>query len=82
MVDLDASGRAAWDRNADMIKRLARIETLTDVAAAPKGSVTIPVQGGLFALPLEGIIDVAAERAGWTRPWASLKRTCAASTAV
>ena len=61
-LSLDATGRAAWDRNATLIQRLARIETLTEAATAPKGAITIPVEGGLFALPLAGVIDIAEER--------------------
>ncbi|MFN3938030.1 MAG: valine--tRNA ligase [Gemmobacter sp.] len=62
-VDLDAAGRAAWARNAALIRRLARIDDLSEAASAPRGSVTVPVEGGLFALPLEGVIDIDAERA-------------------
>ncbi|WP_159964321.1 valine--tRNA ligase [Profundibacterium mesophilum] len=62
-VSLDDAGRRAWERNSDLIMRLARIESLTEAAEAPKGSVALPVQGGSFALPLEGIIDIAAEKA-------------------
>ncbi|SEQ36484.1 valine--tRNA ligase [Thalassovita taeanensis] len=63
LSDLDAAGRAAWDRNEVMIKRLARIDSLTEVATFPKGTVTIPVEGGSFGLPLADIIDVAEEKA-------------------
>ena len=44
-----------------MIQRLARIESLTAVDEFPKGTVTIPMEGGTFAIPLEGLIDVEAE---------------------
>jgi len=60
---LDASGQAAWDNNETMIKRLARIESLTAVDAFPKGTATIAVEGGTFGLPLADIIDVAEEKA-------------------
>ncbi|MEO1678139.1 MAG: valine--tRNA ligase [Pseudomonadota bacterium] len=60
---LDASARAAWEKNAALIQRLARIERLDEVAAFPKGCVTIPVTGGVMGLPLEGVIDVAEEQA-------------------
>ncbi len=63
LVELDAAGRAAWDRNEALIKRLARVETLTEVPQMPKGAITVAVPGGLFGLPLEGIIDVAEEKA-------------------
>jgi valyl-tRNA synthetase len=54
--------QAAWDRNAGLIRRLARIETLSQIAAVPKGAVTVAVEGATFALPLEGVIDIGAER--------------------
>ncbi|MHC0054378.1 valine--tRNA ligase [Actibacterium sp. D379-3] len=62
-LELDAAGQAAWDRNETLIKRLARIESLTPVDALPKGCITIAVEGGTFALPLADVIDVAEEKA-------------------
>ncbi|WP_099825475.1 valine--tRNA ligase [Oceaniglobus indicus] len=62
-LDSDDAGRRAWDNNAPLIRKLARIENLTDAAEAPKGAATIPVAGGTFALPLAGIIDAKAEQA-------------------
>ena len=61
VTGLDAKGQSAWDNNATLIQRLARIESLTHVDTFPKGCVTIPMEGGTFGLPLEGLIDVAAE---------------------
>jgi valyl-tRNA synthetase len=60
---LTPAAQAAWDRNAALIRRLARIEALTQVAQVPKGAITVAVDGGTFALPLDGIIDIAAEQA-------------------
>jgi valyl-tRNA synthetase len=59
---LDDKGRAAWARNQALIERLARIDGLTE-GTAPKGAITIAVEGGSFALPLEGVIDIDAEKA-------------------
>jgi valyl-tRNA synthetase len=59
----DETSTTAWARNEAMILRQARIEALTDASSAPKGSATIAVHGATFALPLEGLIDVAAEKA-------------------
>ena len=61
-VELDDAGAAAWDNNAALITRMARLGEVTE-GAAPKGSATIAVPGGSFALPLADIIDVAAEKA-------------------
>ena len=60
---LDANGQAAWDNNETMIKRLARIDSLTAVDEFPKGTATIAVEGGTFGLPLADIIDVDEEKA-------------------
>jgi valyl-tRNA synthetase len=60
LSDLDEAGRAAWAANEGLIKRLARIDSLTE-GAFPKGTITIPVEGGTFGLPLEGVIDISEE---------------------
>lgn len=62
-TQLDAAAQGAWDRNETLIKRLARIETLTRADMAPKGSITVPAEGASFAIPLEGVIDIAEEKA-------------------
>ena len=63
VTDMDASAQAAWDNNEAMIKRLARVETLEKKEEFPKGTVAIPAAGATFGLPLEGIIDIAEEKA-------------------
>ena len=60
---LDQAGRDAWARNEALIRKLARIDSLTEVDNFPKGTITIPVEGGIFGLPLADIIDVAEEKA-------------------
>ncbi len=62
-VDLSDFGRTCWDRNAALIQRLARIDSLSKADAMPKGAVTIAVEGATLGLPLEGIIDIDAEKA-------------------
>ena len=57
----DAAARVA--RWGDMLKRLARLETIDTAQAAPKASVQLLVRGEVAALPLEGVVDIAAERA-------------------
>ncbi|MFL4981471.1 MAG: valine--tRNA ligase [Xanthobacteraceae bacterium] len=49
----------AW---GDFIKRLARISTIDFRSAVPPQSVQVVVRGDLIALPLAGVVDVAAER--------------------
>ncbi|MFN6977515.1 MAG: class I tRNA ligase family protein, partial [Gemmobacter sp.] len=62
VTEADAPARAAMATNAALIARLARVEGVTD-GAAPAGAVTISAPGATFAIPLAGVIDIAAERA-------------------
>jgi valyl-tRNA synthetase len=61
--DMDAAAKAAWDQNEALIMRFARIESIAHVDDLPKGTVALAISGGTFGLPLEGVIDVAAEKA-------------------
>ncbi|HEY6025216.1 MAG TPA: valine--tRNA ligase [Pseudolabrys sp.] len=65
LVLANASGetRARAERWAEFIKRLARVSEISAAAAAPHGSVQLVVRGEVAALPLKGVIDLAAERA-------------------
>jgi valyl-tRNA synthetase len=62
-VEIDARGQAAFDRNATMIARLARLSEVTVVDAMPKGAVTVAAEGAVFGLPIADLIDVAEEKA-------------------
>jgi valyl-tRNA synthetase len=55
--------RARADRWADFLKRLARVSEITFGDAVPQGAVQLVVRGEVAALPLKGLIDVAAEKA-------------------
>ncbi|HEY1310707.1 MAG TPA: valine--tRNA ligase, partial [Pseudolabrys sp.] len=57
----ETQGRA--ERWADFIKRLARVSEISSAVGAPQGSVQLVVRGEVAALPLKGVIDLAAERA-------------------
>jgi valyl-tRNA synthetase len=50
----------AW---GDFIKRLARLSVIDFPTAVPPQSIQLLVRGDMVALPLAGIIDIAAERA-------------------
>jgi valyl-tRNA synthetase len=63
VTEIDAAGEAAWARNEVMIKRLARVEDLTRVTEAPKGTVALPMPGATFGLPLADVIDIQEEKA-------------------
>jgi valyl-tRNA synthetase len=55
--------RARADRWADFLKRLARVSEITFGDTPPQGAVQLVVRGEVAALPLKGLIDVAAEKA-------------------
>ncbi|MBI1493364.1 valine--tRNA ligase [Halocynthiibacter styelae] len=61
LQSLDDKGRTALANNEVMIKKLARIDSITEMADLPKGASPVPVEGGTFALPLADVIDVDAE---------------------
>jgi valyl-tRNA synthetase len=63
LVDPSPQARLRADRWAGSLKRLARLSAIEVAEAAPKGSVQLVVRGEIAALPLAGIVDLAAERA-------------------
>jgi len=62
-----AETQARAERWAEFIKRLARVSDISAAAAAPQGSVQLLVRGEVAALPLKGVIDLAAERGRLTK---------------
>jgi valyl-tRNA synthetase len=63
LAGASAETGARATRWADFIKRLARVSEISSASAAPQGSVQLLVRGEVAALPLKGVIDLAAERA-------------------
>ncbi|MFK7752764.1 MAG: valine--tRNA ligase [Sedimentitalea sp.] len=61
--DFHPKAKAAYAANQAMIHRIARITSIDPVDGFPKGTVTLGVAGGEFGLPLEGVIDIAEEKA-------------------
>jgi valyl-tRNA synthetase len=59
-VPLETYSRAM--RWADTVKRMARISEINVAGVSPAGAVQLVVRGDTVALPLKGIIDLAAER--------------------
>jgi valyl-tRNA synthetase len=57
----DVQARAA--RWGDVVRRMARLSEIATADRAPKSSVQLIVRGEVAALPLEGIVDLDAERA-------------------
>jgi len=63
LVSPSAGVRERAARWNDTIRRLGRISDIVLTDTAPKSSVQLLVRGEVAALPLEGIVDLSAERA-------------------
>jgi valyl-tRNA synthetase len=63
LAGASAETQSRATRWAEFIKRLARVSEISSAASAPQGSVQLVVRGETVALPLIGVIDIAAERA-------------------
>ena len=62
LAGASAETQARAGRWAEFAKRLARVADITFADAAPQGSVQLLIRGEVAALPLKGVIDLAAER--------------------
>jgi valyl-tRNA synthetase len=63
LAGASAETRERAPRWTDVIKRMARLSDISFADRAPDGAVQLLVRGEVAALPLKGVIDVAAERA-------------------
>lgn len=63
LVSPSADVQARAGRWGEIVKRLARLSEISFADAAPKSSIQLLIRGEVAALPLEGVIDLAAERA-------------------
>ncbi|MBM6579294.1 valine--tRNA ligase [Microvirga sp. BT689] len=63
LVSPSADVQARAGRWGDIVKRLARISDISFADSAPKSSIQLLIRGEVAALPLEGVIDLDAERA-------------------
>ena len=73
LAQADDPARAALARNESLVFRLARIDSLTETTI-PRGSISITAPGAQLALPLEGVIDVAAEKARLEKALAKIEK--------
>jgi valyl-tRNA synthetase len=62
LVGASAEMKARAERGFDTLKRLARVSDLSFSETPPSNSAQVIVRGALVALPLEGIIDISAEK--------------------
>ncbi|MBU6528239.1 valine--tRNA ligase [Methylocystis sp. MJC1] len=63
LIGADAGLQARATRWEETIRKLARQSKIGFADAAPKSSAQIIVRGGVVAIPLEGVIDLGAEKA-------------------
>ncbi|MDX2259707.1 MAG: valine--tRNA ligase [Hyphomicrobiaceae bacterium] len=62
IVGADKAIRARTGRHEETVQRLARLDDITFAKAAPKGAAVIVAGDTTAAIPLEGLIDMEAER--------------------
>ncbi|HEY8381719.1 MAG TPA: valine--tRNA ligase [Microvirga sp.] len=62
LVTPSAGVKARAERWSDTLRRLARLSDISVADSAPKSSVQLIVRGEVAALPLEGVVDLAAEQ--------------------
>jgi valyl-tRNA synthetase len=63
LVGVTDATDARAGRWAEVVKRMARLSSMSVSATAPQGAVQMVVRGEVAALPLAGVIDFAAEQA-------------------
>lgn len=61
VVDEDETAAQRYARNEALIERLARLDGLHRGTEVPRAALTVAAEGATYALPLEGVIDIAAE---------------------
>ncbi|MEQ1650577.1 MAG: valine--tRNA ligase, partial [Hyphomicrobiaceae bacterium] len=62
LVGASATTKARAEHHIETIQRMARIEALSFATSAPKGSAQMVIAEATACLPLEGVIDMAAEK--------------------
>ena len=62
LAGASAETRERAQRWSDVVKRMARLGDISFADRAPEGSVQLLVRGEVAALPLKGVVDLAAER--------------------
>jgi valyl-tRNA synthetase len=73
-LTMTAEAQGYWARNEPLITRLARIDSLEPTDKAPKGAITVAVDGASFAIPLAGIIDIAEEKSRLSKTMEKLQK--------
>ncbi|MFT4795587.1 MAG: valyl-tRNA synthetase [Paracoccaceae bacterium] len=74
VLQADDAAEARLSGDWPLIARLARVEVLERMDAAPKGAAALTIPGAMLCLPLAGVIDGAAEKARLEKALAKLKK--------
>ena len=70
LAGVSSETRARAGRWTEFVQRLARVADISFGDTAPPGAVQLVVRGEIAALPLKGVIDLAAESARLTKEMA------------
>ena len=62
LAGASAETRERAQRQGDVVRRLARLADISFADRAPEGAMQLLVRGEVAALPLKGVIDLAAEK--------------------
>ncbi|MFC3693645.1 valine--tRNA ligase [Chenggangzhangella methanolivorans] len=62
VVGGDATTKGRAERSAPTLARIARVSGVSFADAAPKGAIQLIIRGEVVAVPLEGVVDIAAEK--------------------
>jgi valyl-tRNA synthetase len=62
LIGVSAKSKARAERWSDVVKRMSRLADISFADHAPAGAVQLLIRGEVAALPLKGIVDVAAQR--------------------
>jgi valyl-tRNA synthetase len=63
LAGASAESKARAQRWSEVVKRMSRLADISFADRAPAGAVQLLIRGEVAALPLKGVIDLAAERA-------------------
>ena len=77
LIDAAAAIVAYVETWGETIQRLARVTEIGFAPVAPPGSAQMIVRETLVALPLEGVVDIAAERARLAKELAAQRKEVA-----
>ncbi|WP_199553612.1 valine--tRNA ligase [Sandaracinobacteroides hominis] len=76
--EADTDLQARLERQRPALERLARVDGISFTPPPPGGTAQLVVEGLGYAIPLEGVIDLAAERARLTKTAEQAEKEAAA----